>query len=102
MVGRTGFEPVKTYSADLQSAPFVHFGTFPLVGQVGVEPTTKCLKGTCSAIELLTRGAKGGSRTRTKSLSAVFKTAASAIPPLWLGGPSRGRTYNRLVMSELL
>ena len=47
-------------------------------------------------------GAKGGSRTRTKSLSAVFKTAASAVPPLWFGGPSRGRTYNRLVMSEVL
>ncbi len=29
MVGRTGFEPVKAEPADLQSAPFGHFGTYP-------------------------------------------------------------------------
>ena len=29
MVGRTGFEPVKAMPADLQSAPFDRFGTYP-------------------------------------------------------------------------
>lgn len=29
-VGRDGFEPPKALPADLQSAPFVHFGTCPL------------------------------------------------------------------------
>lgn len=28
-MGRTGFEPVKSKTADLQSAPFGHFGTYP-------------------------------------------------------------------------
>ena len=30
MVGRSGFEPLKAMPADLQSAPFGHFGTYPL------------------------------------------------------------------------
>ena len=29
MVGRRGFEPLKAEPADLQSAPFGHFGTYP-------------------------------------------------------------------------
>ncbi len=30
MVGREGFEPSKAEPADLQSAPFDHFGTDPI------------------------------------------------------------------------
>ena len=30
MVGRSGFEPLKAEPADLQSAPFDRFGTYPL------------------------------------------------------------------------
>ena len=30
MVGRDGFEPSKSVTADLQSAPFGHSGTYPL------------------------------------------------------------------------
>ncbi len=30
MVGRAGFEPAKAEPADLQSAPFGHFGTYPI------------------------------------------------------------------------
>ena len=30
LVGRSGFEPLKAMPADLQSAPFGHFGTYPL------------------------------------------------------------------------
>jgi hypothetical protein len=33
MVGRTGFEPVKAMPADLQSAPFDRFGTYPFESQ---------------------------------------------------------------------
>ena len=29
MVGRAGFEPAKSETADLQSAPFGHFGIYP-------------------------------------------------------------------------
>ena len=28
-MGRSGFEPLKAMPADLQSAPFGHFGTYP-------------------------------------------------------------------------
>ena len=28
-LGRSGFEPLKAMPADLQSAPFGHFGTYP-------------------------------------------------------------------------
>ena len=31
MVGRGGFEPPKSVTADLQSAPFGHSGTYPYV-----------------------------------------------------------------------
>ncbi len=46
MVGRGGFEPPKSLTADLQSAPFGHSGTYPyfislLVELVdGLEPPT--------------------------------------------------------------
>ncbi len=43
MVGRDGFEPSKTESADLQSAPFGHSGTYPYYTVelvIGIEPTT--------------------------------------------------------------
>jgi hypothetical protein len=41
MVERAGFEPAKSKTADLQSAPFSHSGTSPyltLVGATGFEP----------------------------------------------------------------
>ena len=31
MVGRAGFEPAKSETADLQSAPFGHFGIYPFL-----------------------------------------------------------------------
>lgn len=30
-LGRSGFEPLKAEPADLQSAPFGHFGTYPFL-----------------------------------------------------------------------
>src|SRR5262245_64826201 len=42
-------------------------------------------------LDHLANGAEGGSRTRTRLPSAVFETAASAIPPL----RRRGRYYSR-------
>ena len=46
MVGRDGFEPSKSVTADLQSAPFGHSGTRPnseangMELEMGVEPAT--------------------------------------------------------------
>jgi hypothetical protein len=49
MVGREGFEPPKAKPADLQSAPFDRFGTYPKMEPlVGLEPTTDRLQGGCS------------------------------------------------------
>ena len=36
MVGRGGFEPPKSVTADLQSAPFGHSGTYPRISIVKV------------------------------------------------------------------
>ena len=54
-----GFEPPKAEPADLQSAPFDHFGTPPrdtcavlLELAVGIEPTTSGLQNQCSTVEL--------------------------------------------------
>ena len=35
LVGRDGFEPSKSLTADLQSAPFGHSGTYPYLYAVG-------------------------------------------------------------------
>ncbi len=35
LVGRDGFEPSKSLTADLQSAPFGHSGTYPFYGAGG-------------------------------------------------------------------
>ncbi len=41
LVGRDGFEPSKSLTADLQSAPFGHSGTYPYMELVdGLEPPT--------------------------------------------------------------
>ena len=41
MVGEDGFEPPKSLTTDLQSAPFGHSGTSPYVKLVmGLEPAT--------------------------------------------------------------
>ena len=40
VVGADGFEPPKSSTADLQSAPFGHSGIRPLALQDGLEPTT--------------------------------------------------------------
>ena len=49
MVGREGFEPPKAKPADLQSAPFGHFGTCPKIllrkisiGENAVFPSWRC------------------------------------------------------------
>ena len=33
-LGRSGFEPLKAMPADLQSAPFGHFGTYPFYSPI--------------------------------------------------------------------
>ena len=44
MVEGVGFEPTKAKPADLQSAPFDHFGIPPeMVDADGIEPPTPCL-----------------------------------------------------------
>ena len=50
VVGADGFEPPKSSTADLQSAPFVHSGIRPKKSEplVGFEPTTPRLQITCS------------------------------------------------------
>ncbi len=40
LVERGGFEPPKSLTTDLQSAPFGHSGTSPLELVIGIEPTT--------------------------------------------------------------
>ena len=44
LVGRDGFEPSKSLTADLQSAPFGHSGTYPYIKKLelvdGLEPPT--------------------------------------------------------------
>ena len=40
VVERGGFEPPKSLTTDLQSAPFGHSGTSPLELVIGIEPTT--------------------------------------------------------------
>ena len=41
LVDRGGFEPPKSVTADLQSAPFGHSGTYPYMELVmGLEPAT--------------------------------------------------------------
>ena len=43
VVGRDGFEPSKSVTADLQSAPFGHSGTYPyeiVELAMGLEPAT--------------------------------------------------------------
>ena len=60
LVDGGGFEPPKSVTADLQSAPFGRSGTHPrntyavfnLEPAIGVEPTTYWLQISCSAIEL--------------------------------------------------
>ena len=50
MVGRGGFGPPKSVTADLQSAPFGRSGTYPLLElAIGIEPTTCWLQISCSA-----------------------------------------------------
>ena len=49
MVEEDGFEPSKSMTTDLQSAPFSHSGIPPhLVLTVGIEPTTYWLQVSCS------------------------------------------------------
>ena len=50
VVGADGFEPPKSSTADLQSAPFGHSGIRPKKSEplVGFEPTTPRLQITCS------------------------------------------------------
>ena len=60
MVGRDGFEPSKSVTADLQSAPFGHSGTYPY--EVG---------------------AGEGNRTTTSRVR-VYRTATMQIPNVWL------------------
>ena len=43
VVGKDGFEPPKSETTDLQSAPFGHSGTCPKLKMelvIGIEPTT--------------------------------------------------------------
>ena len=49
VVERGGFEPPKSLTTDLQSAPFGHSGTSPLELVIGIEPTTYWLQISCSA-----------------------------------------------------
>jgi|APSaa5957512622_1039677.scaffolds.fasta_scaffold28975_2 hypothetical protein len=54
MVEGGGFEPPKASPSDLQSDPFDHSGTLPLlfmVPTVGIEPTTARLQVECSTVE---------------------------------------------------
>ena len=61
MVGRDGFEPSKSLTADLQSAPFGHSGTYPHLLRCprllwmelakGIEPPTCWLQISCSTVE---------------------------------------------------
>ena len=50
-MGRDGFEPSKSVTTDLQSAPFGHSGTSPFLLElaIGIEPTTCWLQISCSA-----------------------------------------------------
>ena len=50
-MGRDGFEPSKSVTTDLQSAPFGHSGTSPYLLElaIGIEPTTCWLQISCSA-----------------------------------------------------
>ena len=47
MVGRDGFEPSKSQTTDLQSAPFGHSGTFPFVGAGDRNRTNNPIFDTC-------------------------------------------------------
>ena len=45
---------------------------FELAGEVGLEPTTKCFKGTSSAVELLPYGEPPGIRTLNLEIKSLL------------------------------
>ncbi len=106
-VGRSGFEPLKSKTADLQSAPFGRSGTCPtengvstilasIEPLVGIEPTTYWLQISCSTSwakvacffrllksSLVFRDGKGnGKWISAKWKRIFFRAKTKKIPPI--------------------
>ena len=99
MVGESGFEPLKSSTTDLQSAPFGHSGTLPY------KPLPVWL-GMSMRLRLSASGA--GERTRTPDLlitnQLLYQLSYTSVKRVHdaLGDPSEIRTPDTLIKSQVL
>ena len=115
MVGRDGFEPSKSVTADLQSAPFGHSGTYPYEVGAGEGNRTPnllitnqllCQLSYASVVSMVNEQRKKmatrkGLEPSTSSVTGWHSNRLN-YRAVKYGGPSGFRTPDRAVMSRLL
>ena len=96
MVGRGGFEPPKSVTADLQSAPFGHSGTYPYeIWWAGDGTRTRNLLITNQLLCQL-------SYTSILTFSEICWVVTGTTHKWIFGGNNRARTYDPLLVRQML